>query len=87
LCLTFQAAPPVGAAVAAWPTYHLDAGRSGNDRTEPSFQNLNHAWTTSALDGQIFAEPLVYGSSAIVATMNNTVYAFDVGSGSWRGIR
>jgi hypothetical protein len=84
LCTTFQAAAPthVDAAVAVWPTYHLDAGRSGNDTTEPSFRNLSHAWTTPALDGQIFAEPLVYGNSVIVATMKNTVYAFDVGGGS-----
>src|SRR5438105_13429058 len=64
-----------------WPTYHFDAGRSGNDGGEPSFGALTGAWNTGALDGAIYAEPLVNGNDVIVATENNTLYAFNVGTG------
>ena len=64
-----------------WPTYHFDAGRSGNDTGEPAFSGLSSSWTTGSLDGAIYAEPLVAGSDVIVATENNTVYAFNAGTG------
>jgi len=31
------------AATTAWPMYHFDQGRSGNDTGEPSFSNLGNA--------------------------------------------
>jgi outer membrane protein assembly factor BamB len=69
-------------ALAAWSTYHLDAVRSGNDTTEPSTAQLPSAWTSAALDGDVYAEPLTYGSSVIVATENDTVYALDASTGA-----
>jgi hypothetical protein len=41
-----------------WPMYHLDAGRSGNDTNEPSFNHMSKAWFSSTLDGAVYAEPL-----------------------------
>ncbi|HWF58680.1 MAG TPA: PQQ-binding-like beta-propeller repeat protein, partial [Candidatus Dormibacteraeota bacterium] len=74
-----------GAAAASttvWPTYHLDQGRSGNGTGEPSFANLTGAWNSGALDGALYAEPLVDGTSVIVATENNSLYAFNSASGT-----
>ncbi|TMF15457.1 MAG: hypothetical protein E6I33_06700 [Chloroflexi bacterium] len=65
-----------------WPTYHLDPGRSGNDTGEPAFNSLSGTWNTPALDGAIYAEPLVDGNNVIVATENDSLYAFDASSGT-----
>jgi len=70
------------AATTLWPTYHLDPGRSGNDTGEPSFSNLHSAWNSAALDGAIYAEPLIDGNLVIVATENNSLYAFNAVTGS-----
>jgi hypothetical protein len=75
---------PSRAAAAGWPMYHLDPGRSGNDTGEPSFAGVGSAWTSAALDGAVYAEPLVNGSSVIVATENNSLYAFDAATGAVR---
>jgi len=70
------------AATAVWPMYHLDQGRSGNDSSEPSFSNLRSSWNSGALDGAMYAEPLVDGNLVIVATENNSLYAFNATTGS-----
>lgn len=72
----------VRAASGGWPMYHLDPGRSGNDTGEPSFAGMSSAWTSAALDGAVYAEPLVTGSTVIVATENDSLYAFDAASGA-----
>ena len=70
------------AAAGGWPMYHRDPGRSGNDTGEPSFAGLGTSWTSPALDGAVYAEPLVSGSSVIVATENNSLYAFNAATGA-----
>jgi hypothetical protein len=65
----------------SWSQYHRDAGRSGNDVDEPSFATLNPAWT-AAVDGAVYAEPLIFGGNVIVATENNSVYSFNASSGA-----
>ena len=83
VALAFLGASGAGAAATTlWPTYHFDAGRSGNDTGEPSFRNLTSSWNSAPLDGAIYAEPLIGGSSVIVATENNSLYAFNVADGS-----
>jgi outer membrane protein assembly factor BamB len=42
---------------------------------------LHQAWESIALDGDVYAQPLVVGSDVIVATENNSVYAFDAHTG------
>jgi polyvinyl alcohol dehydrogenase (cytochrome) len=92
-----QAAPyvasvPAAALTPAWTTYHLDNARTGNDTTEGNVVGVTPAWTamtaggSSTLDGNVYASPLVYGTSVYVATENNTVYAFSTTSGAeqWR---
>lgn len=73
-------APP-SAPAAAWVTYGHDAGRSGLDPSAPQAGSLHAAWTSTALDGAIYAQPLVVGSSVIVATENDTVYSLSAATG------
>ncbi len=77
-------AAPTATATALWPTYHLNQRRTANDNGEPSFTHLGSAWNSPALDGSVYAEPLVDGGDVIVATENNSLYAFDVTSGALR---
>lgn len=72
-----------------WLTYHHDFFRTGVDPykfTSTSISSINKNWTSSPLDGDIYAEPLVTGSMLFVATENNTIYSLDAGTGKviWR---
>jgi len=67
-----------------WRTYHLNAVRTGDDTHEPSFTKLAAAFTTPAVDGAIYAEPLIFGNNVIVATENNSLYSFDARTGQRR---
>jgi outer membrane protein assembly factor BamB len=68
---------------ADWPTYHGDNARAGV-ASSPKLGQLTRAWSAN-LDGKVYASPLIASGRAIVATENNSVYAFD-GSGKqlWR---
>ena len=77
-------APAVTAAISAsglWPSYHHDAARSGVSEPGPSLAAAGPAWRSPQLDGAVYAEPVVDGSIAIVATENDTVYGLDLVSG------
>lgn len=72
-----------------WLTYHHDFFRTGVDPyklASPSFSSINKNWTSSPLNGDIYAEPLVARSKVFVATENNTIYSLDVNTGKviWR---
>ena len=71
-----------GAAVPAWTTYRHDAGRSGIDPDSTSPVTPSEAWRTPALDGEVYGQPLVYGSFVYVATENDTVYELDAATGA-----
>ena len=79
-----SAAAPSGPA-ADWPTYHGQPSRTGVAAAGPPLGRVHRLWT-AGVDGAVYAEPLVVGGKAIVATENNSVYAFDVASGhqAWR---
>ncbi len=65
-----------------WPVYHLDAARSGNSVAFPPVKPpLSIAWKV-ALDGAVYAEPLVVHSGLIVATEGDSVYSLDPATGS-----
>jgi len=68
--------------LAAWPTYHHDAARSGHVATAPAGR-LRHAWTR-ALSGDVYGEPLVVGSTLVVATEHNRVYGLAARTGAVR---
>ncbi len=69
--------PPVG--VSDWPTYHGSSDRSGVSRTMPPVRGSLRIVQSLALDGEVYAAPIVAGSVTIVATEKNTVYAFGAG--------
>ncbi len=65
----------------AWTVYHHDDGHTGFDSTLPGVTGASTGWT-SALDGTVYAEPLVYQGIVYAATLNNTVYALNQSDGS-----
>lgn len=58
-----------------------DAMRTGIGPSTPAAANPHRTWTTR-VDGDVYAEPLVLGSTVIVATERNSVYALNVASGA-----
>jgi outer membrane protein assembly factor BamB len=80
-----QAAPVRHAQAGDWPTYHHDSARTGATGSGPPLGRARRLWS-AAVDGAVYAEPLVAGGKVIVATENDSVYAFDAASGrlSWR---
>ena len=75
--------PPISHPDASdWPAYHRTADRAGFlESGGGSFKGASEAWRSPELDGDVYGSPLVVAGKALVATENNTVYAFDVGSG------
>ena len=71
---------------AAWLTYHGDAARTGVDSSSPARHSVHRAWTSRALDGAVYAEPLVLGDRVFVATENDSIYALGAKTGRviWR---
>src|SRR5581483_9818998 len=69
-----------GPAAVSWATYHGDLARAGAAATGPALGRARRLWR-SAVDGDVYAEPLVVGSRVVAATENNTVYALDAASG------
>lgn len=63
-----------------WTTYHRDNTRTGYLQNMPDPQRLALAWNT-ALDGAVYAEPLIVGGHLIVATERNSVYSLDAQTG------
>jgi outer membrane protein assembly factor BamB len=64
-----------------WLTYQHDLARSG--QTAGAYRPAGTAmlWESDPLDGQIYAQVLVAGDRAFVATENDTIYALDVATG------
>jgi polyvinyl alcohol dehydrogenase (cytochrome) len=69
-----------------WPTYHRDQARTGASTETASFTAVDPAWQSDVLTGDVYAEPIVVGGYAIVATERNVVYSIDARSGTvrWR---
>ncbi|HEV7462064.1 MAG TPA: PQQ-binding-like beta-propeller repeat protein [Solirubrobacteraceae bacterium] len=80
-----QAPAQPAVAGSAWPTYHRDLARTGNDPTAPRVTRVRRAWSAS-VDGDVYAEPLVAAGRVVAATENDSLYAFDAVSGRrlWR---
>jgi outer membrane protein assembly factor BamB len=65
-----------------WTTYHRHANGSGRGPSALDLSHLVTAWTSKALDGELYGEPLVFGKDVYVATENDTVYALSSTSGT-----
>jgi polyvinyl alcohol dehydrogenase (cytochrome) len=70
---------------AAWPEFNDNAGRTGLAAGLPPAGGLTHRWT-ARLDGAVYGQPLVVGTTVIAATENDSVYALDASTGRvvWR---
>jgi outer membrane protein assembly factor BamB len=70
-----------------WTTYFQDAGRDGYASDGPTRpETIHRVWQSPALDGDVYAEPLLVGDRVIVATGNDSVYALSASNGAivWR---
>ncbi len=72
---TTSTATPISAR--DWPTYHGTPDRAGKSTTMPAASGALQLQHSLDLDGEVFASPIVVGGLTIVATENDTVYAFD----------
>jgi outer membrane protein assembly factor BamB len=70
---------PVDASI--WTVYHGTPAGTGVAAPVSAVDTAARAWTSPALDGQIYGEPLVYADRVYVATENDTVYALSAATG------
>jgi polyvinyl alcohol dehydrogenase (cytochrome) len=71
----------VAAASRSWPVYHQNLAGTGVAPGVISVNTRTRAWTSPALDGDIYGEPLVFAGRVYVATENDTVYALSSATG------
>ncbi len=68
---------------ASWLTYGGSFSRTSLDHTDPTFAHEPAAaWTSPALDGSVYGEPLIYGSQVFVASESDTVYGLSATNGA-----
>jgi outer membrane protein assembly factor BamB len=83
LAVVAGSAPAAWAAPGDWPQYHVDDGHSGAVATG-ALVPAQPAWTSPALDGSVYAEPLYADGLIFAATTNDTVYGIDPSTGAVR---
>jgi polyvinyl alcohol dehydrogenase (cytochrome) len=66
----------------AWTVYHGDPAGDGVVTGVASVDTSAPAWSSPALDGELYGEPLVSGGHVFVATENDTVYALSATTGT-----
>ena len=68
----------------AWTTYHHDNAHTGYDPSAPTLGTVQvtPGWVNTTLDGEIYAEPLIFNGVVYAATLNNTVYALNQATGA-----
>ena len=69
-------------ATTSWTVYHGNALGTGVDNSGVTFSPPSHAWTSPALDGSVYGEPLEAAGRVYVATENDTIYALAANSGA-----
>ncbi|HEY5265194.1 MAG TPA: PQQ-binding-like beta-propeller repeat protein [Acidimicrobiales bacterium] len=65
----------------SWTVYHGDAAGLGVSTALKAVTTSKRSWTSPALSGQLYGEPLVFSSDVYVATENDTVYALSAANG------
>jgi outer membrane protein assembly factor BamB len=73
---------PRSAASSSWTVYHGNADGSGVAGPMRAVNTTTRAWTSPALDGEIYGEPLVSSGRVYVATEDNTVYELSAATGA-----
>jgi outer membrane protein assembly factor BamB len=73
-------APSSARPASRWPTYHGTNDRRGSVSGLATPRSLSRAWSRS-VDGAVYGQPIVVGSTVIAATENNTVYGLDFTTG------
>src|SRR5690242_5555782 len=71
-----------GAAVPAWTSYDHDGARSATDPDSVAAVTPTAAWGPVSVDGDVYAQPLIFGSLVYVATESDTVYALNAATGA-----
>ena len=66
----------------SWTVYHGAPDGNGAATSVASVGLASPAWTSPALDGQLYGEPLVSGERIYVATENDTVDALSASTGA-----
>jgi polyvinyl alcohol dehydrogenase (cytochrome) len=74
------ASPP--AASSSWTVYHGAADGAGAAAPLTAVNTMTRAWTSPALDGDLYGEPLVSSTYVYVATENDTVYELSAATGA-----
>ncbi len=70
------------AASSTGTVYHGDAHGRGVAGPVAAVNTTTRAWTSPALDGQIYGEPLVSSGRVYVATQDDTVYELSAATGA-----
>ena len=73
---------PSAAMASDWTTFDHDSLRMGVDASGSSFSPASPAWTSPALDGHLYGQPLVTTGRVFAATENDTVYALAANTGT-----
>ncbi len=66
----------------SWTVYHGDQEGTGVAASVSSVSLSSPAWTSPALDGRLYGEPLAWDGHVFVATENDTVYALSAATGA-----
>jgi outer membrane protein assembly factor BamB len=74
--------PSSSATSGAWTVYHGDPAGAGVAPPVSAVDTTTPRWTSPALDGQLYGEPLIYAGRVYVATENDTVYALSAATGA-----
>src|ERR1700733_11179067 len=64
-----------------WTTYHATAEATGVQAGHTKLLPSRQAWTSTALDGQLYGEPLGADGRVVAATENDTVYVMSARTG------
>ncbi len=80
------AASPTPVPPSGWLTFGGGPARLGVDATSPPLGSPAPGWTSIALDGPVWAQPLVDDGLVLVATEGGSLYALDATTGAvvWR---
>jgi outer membrane protein assembly factor BamB len=76
-----RTAPPASGFGSNWTTYHGNAEATGVVAGHTTLLPSRRAWTSPALDGRLYGEPLVADGRVVAATENDTVFVMAANSG------